>query len=386
MSENLLENLMKQYLIQTQIPNKNDLLFDILEIQNNMTGRIGSSVANSFILESSQLLVNSIFLFERGFFDCAYYSLRQALELSTTMVYLSDMPVETRKQKLKDWNNNKDFPMQSPMLNELKEKGYIFSDMKQKMPRFFKELYDVSRKLNKIVHKQGYRQFYRYRTFHILDEKQNIDDFLFFLRKAIGIVAVMRLSIDPFPILLLDDEIYHRSFESISDAYSKEFISKYIEKNTVEEYKQTKLFQETYNHIMKSEKRDACVYDIVWNQYINLQQQEKILKQIYLISEVDQIAVLLAFMCKNTLSIHTYGGLRFYITSLTSQDSIINNVRSSSDFDNYCNSSVKYNQPFHNSYLSVFKYKDEDFVVIHLTPISEQELNYINEKLHKISK
>lgn len=379
MAEKLLENLMKQYLIQIEIPNKNSLLADILEIQNNMTGRIGVEIANSFILEASQLLINSIFLFEKGFFDCAYYSLRQSIELSTTMVYLSDMPVETRKQKLTDWNNNKNFPMQSQMLNELKEKGDIFSNMKQKMPTFFEKLHNIYRKLNKIIHKQGSYRFYTYRLFRDLDKYKEINDFVFYLKKTIGIVAVMRLSIDPFPILLLDDEIYHRVFESISDAYSKEFVSKYIEENTVEEYKQTLLFYDTYHAIMKLEKREGCVSDIVWNHFINLQQEDKIIKQFHLIPRIGQMAVLISFLCKTPIMVYAVCGLCSYFTSLSQKENPI--INSSDTFKKYIYSKIKYNQKFHNNYLSVFKCQNEDLLLQHLTPLTNEEFDSINQGL-----
>lgn len=39
--------------------------------------------ANTFIMESVKLAVNAILLFEMGYFDCAYYSLRQSIEVAT---------------------------------------------------------------------------------------------------------------------------------------------------------------------------------------------------------------------------------------------------------------------------------------------------------------
>ena len=51
----------------------------------------------------SKQLVNAIELFEMGYFDCAYYSLRSAVEVSTTMVYLSDLPEAEREKQLEAW-------------------------------------------------------------------------------------------------------------------------------------------------------------------------------------------------------------------------------------------------------------------------------------------
>ena len=378
MSTDFFDNEIKQHLIPVQIPNRENWLWDIRQIQDNVTGRIDASVANTFLFEATQLLFNSILLFEQGLFDCAYYSLRQAIELSTTMVYLSDMPREIQKRKLKDWNTDKNFPFQSQMLRELKEKGSVFSDMKQKMPLFFSELYKTYSSLNKLVHKQGIHRFYRYKHFYSPDKTKHLNDFLFYLEKTIGIIAMMRLSIDPFPILLLDDEIYHRIFETLSDGYSQKFIDKYMGASTINEYKQTELFQGAYQHIMKLEKRTPCVSDIVWNQFIDMQREKEIRKQFHLMSQTDQIAVYLAFMCKTTTRVYVFGGLRRYHTSLLPSDTVFD-IYSSAEFDKYFKALNKYNQSFHHLYLSAFQYEDNDFLVEHLQPISEQCISEINK-------
>lgn len=382
MSKTFFEEATRQHLISSQIPNREKLFWDIQNVQHNITGRADVFIANNFILESSQMLLNSIILFEQGLFDCAYYSLRQAIELSTTMIYLSDMPIEIQKRKLRDWNNEGNFPLQSQMLKELKEKGDIFSDMKQKMPHFFEKLHNTYTKLNKLVHKQGKDKFYRNKFIYNFNNAKHIDEFLSYLKQTISIVAVLRLAIDPFPILLSDEEIYHRSFKSLSEAYPNEFIDKYIGDDIVNEYKQTKLFQEAYSHIMTFEKRSPCVSNIFWNQFIDLEQKEQILKQFHLVTTIDQIAIYLAFMCKTTIEIYALGGLWRYFTSLASSDLLCNHsINSSTEFDKYYNSSIKYNQPFHNLYLSAFQYHDNDFLVEHSDPLSQEEIHKINQFL-----
>ena len=60
-----------------------------------------------------------------------------------------------------------------------------------------------------------------------------------------GIVAIMRLAIDPFPILLMDEEILYRCFDSITDPYSEKFVDTYIGETIVDEYKKTRFYYET---------------------------------------------------------------------------------------------------------------------------------------------
>lgn len=70
------------------------------------------NIGNTFIMEAEQQLINAIELFEQGYFDCAYYSIRSAVDVSTTMVFLADMPDEERERFLDAWKDTKDFPMQ----------------------------------------------------------------------------------------------------------------------------------------------------------------------------------------------------------------------------------------------------------------------------------
>lgn len=120
-----------------EVPNVEKYFLDLENIEHTFSGRVDIPLANTFIMESVQLVVNSISLFENGYFDAAYYSLRQSIEISTTIVYLADMPDEERKEKMDAWKNTKEFPMQGQMLQQLYQYGFMISDMKEKMTVVF---------------------------------------------------------------------------------------------------------------------------------------------------------------------------------------------------------------------------------------------------------
>ena len=101
----------KENIHPLELSNKGNYYRDIANIDHSFSGRIGT-VINTFIMEAAQQLVNSIELFEMGYFDCAYYSLRSAVDVSTTMVFLTDMPLEQQEKYLEDWKDTKNFPMQ----------------------------------------------------------------------------------------------------------------------------------------------------------------------------------------------------------------------------------------------------------------------------------
>ena len=98
----------------------------LMNIEQSWTGRMDVvNIGNTFIMEAEQQIINAIELFEQGYFDCAYYSLRSAVDLSTTMVFLADMPNDERDAFLDNWKETKDFPMQGQMIKLLSNRGYI---------------------------------------------------------------------------------------------------------------------------------------------------------------------------------------------------------------------------------------------------------------------
>jgi hypothetical protein len=204
MSFDFLKYKENQHLIPVEIKNKGSYYYDLMNIEHSFTGRVDAWLSNTFIYESVQLIVNSINLFEMGYFDCAYYSLRQSLELSTTMIYLVDIDENKKEVELKKWKNEERFPMQSQIMVFLKDNGLVFKDLKDKLNSYFEYLDSVKMRLNKFVHKQGLDKFYVSRNHPINSSKSResfIKEFEDHLKTCIGAVAVFRLGIDPFPIL-----------------------------------------------------------------------------------------------------------------------------------------------------------------------------------------
>lgn len=368
-----------------EIPNVEDYFLDLMNIEHSFSGRMDIPLANTFIMEAVQLVVNSISLFELGYFDSAYYSLREAIEISTTIVYLSDMPDKERKEKMEDWKNTKDFPMQGQMLNQLYQYGIVISDMKEKMESFFAEIKDVSRKINKCIHKQGLRFFYVSRNHPVNVKKDDnifIENYVYFLEKTIGIIAVMRLAIDPYPVLLMDEDILLRCFDSMTEAYKNEFVEKYITKETLEDYKKTEMYLNHYNGHIIEEKKNYAVFDIMQHQVIDTTKRKEILSQIHLLDEADKIATYIALISKKVVKVYTYGGFQMYFTDRkTNRKSLSWN---GTEFKQFEESNQKFNQKYDEALISVFKYnigdnKDETFFVEHNEHLNDYDTKLISE-------
>jgi hypothetical protein len=365
----------RKNIIISKLEKKEKYLWDIQEIKDSFSGHSGAiGIINSFILESAQLLTNAVFLFEKGYFDAAFYSLRSAIELSTTFVYLYDMPDYLKKQNLMAWKAENDFPMQGHMLKKLIVNGKNFKDMRDKMSVFFDAAEKNKKALQKYVHKQGLRHFYVARSslkndFFVKYMKQ----FEYFLQKAIGIVAVMRLAVDPFPILLMDKEVIYRCFDSITEPYTEDFVNKYINPETIEAYKQTTLYQSHANELLANERKEQATFDVTNNRYINLDEIDTIFAQRRLLSWSDRCAVTLVFTYPQASKIYFSGdSYSPYFTPIKSNRKDLS--YSSVNFDNFAKAKHKLNQLYGEAFISVFRIGSEYCFIEHNNQLTANDI------------
>jgi hypothetical protein len=364
-----------QNLLSIVVSNKDEYYMDLRNIENSFTGRMDAQITNKFIYESVQLVINAIVLFEKGYFDCSFYSLRQALELSTTMIYLIELDEQQREEELSNWKTQSDFPMFGQMMIFLNNNNYVFSEMLEKMSNYFSKLKIVKEKLNKYVHKQGFNTFYISRN-SVLNNEEDIvqlkNDFNKYIKICIGAIAVLRLAIDPFPILLMDKEIYSRTGDTLTLAYSEEFIEKYIGNEYIENYKKTQMYINHYEDIMKEEEKLPCVVDVVETQYIDKNKINIILSQKHLLSKTNIIAVLIADFSEKVAKIHCHNGLLSYFTSTKT-------VRksfkfSSRDLQKVKKSNSYINRKYDEAYLTYIKIYEEDYFIEHNEKFSHNEI------------
>ena len=366
------------------LPNKEKFYMDLRNVGiASFSGREDIwGFGNTFIFEAEQLIVNAIELFEMGYFDCAYYSLRSCVEVSTVIVFLSDMPEDEREAYFEAWRDSKDFPMIGKMMKQLSEQGNVFADMKEKMKDFFSDTRDLKGKLNKYVHKQGFRHFYVSRN-HPLNSQLSQDTFIsnfeHYIKRCIGVVAVMRLVIDPFPILLMDEEILYRSVDSFTEPYSEEFAEGYIGENTLKAYKTTDIYEKAYEFFIKEERKTPAVLDVIKWKYINIAKIDEILKQHHLLSKHDVVCILMVYNCEKIVKVYRSIGFPIYSTDRKTNRTDMS--RSSYDFKNFlknffinfakAKAEDKINQPYGEAFISAFIFDDEPYFVEHneiLTP------------------
>lgn len=359
------------------LPNKEKFYDDIQNIEHSFSGRIDEVSVNTFIMEAAQLLVNAIELFEMGYFDCAYYSLRSAVDVSTTMVFLVDMP-EAEENWYERWKNVKQFPMQNKMVKSLIDLGNVLSDMHQKMPSFFDKARELSQRLNKYVHKQGFHQFYVSRN-HPLNQQNPRDRFIECfesdLKDCIGVVAVMRLAADPFPVLLMDGDFLNRFTNSLTEAYSDSFVEEYIGEDIINAYKNTAIYQDTYQYYICQEEKNEATFNVLYYQYIDTSKIGEIMSQKHMLSEIDITAVSLVNCCKKIVKVYAWHGLHWYFTDRKTNRKSQNLIGLS--FKQFEANDSKYNQPYDEAYISVFRISGETYFVEHNETLEAEEITLL---------
>ena len=368
------------------LPDKERYYWDLQNIENSWTGRIDANLCNTFVMEAEQQLVNAIELFEMGYFDCAYYSLRSTVELSTTMVFLADLPETEREKQLEAWKATLDFPMETQMIRQLAKSGAVFADMLTKMADFFSDAKKLNAELNKFVHKQGLQHFYMARNHPINQNKSQttfIKTFEDYLTRCLGVVAVMRLAIDPFPILLMDEEILLRCFDSMTEPYSEDFVEKYIGQSTLNDYKKTDLFLGTYDSFIKDEKKNESVFNVMKYQYIDTTRFDVIFSQLHLLSIYDIVAVLMTFACNKIVKVYALNGVLMYHTNKETNRK--SHSWSTDDFNRFGKSDKLINQKYDEAFISVFSFEDELYYAEHNEPLQQKDadmvVNYVSEQL-----
>lgn len=382
MSFNHIEYRETKNITPIKLANKEQYYLDILNIEYSWIGRLDVMWwANTFLMEAAQLIINAIVLFEKGYFDCAFYSLRQSLELSTTMVYLVDADESNRDKELAQWKSAGHFPMHRQMMKTLEKRRKEFVDIREKMGEYFEDISATKSKLEKYVHKQGFGKFYISRNRFAPPQKyQNalIHVFEEHLKKCIGAVAIFRLIIDPLPVLLCDEEIYNRTGDFLTEPYSCDFIEKYIGSRHVEAYRNTEMYKGFYEHFIKQEPMKPPVVAVVKNQYIDKEKKQEILNQRHLLSPKDLVAVTLSCFSDKIACIYCMGGLSQYFTNVKTVRKAM--VWSSQDLVNMKNSGEKYNIRYGEAYISWLDFQGECYFIEHNEVFSESEITELEKQ------
>lgn len=388
MVNNYEKNLLERYLKPVEIENKEFYYSLIYEISESLTSGIivdlfHSNKINMIITEACQSLANSIRLYELGYFDDAYYSMRSAIELATIMLDVGDNEYEKMVNNMNLFSNKEYRNFRASTLRYLKENGIEFRDVANKMPNFVNEINNTCIKLNSFVHKTGFDNFYGIRNYYNENfHKKQLDDFENNLISSIRIVAIMRLVIDPFPLLLADEEIYYRSPNIMTYPFNEKLLE-VMGEESIAKFKNTDVYKSYEEELMKLEKRNQEVNNIVMADYIDLDNLENIYLQKHLLNHHELKYVDIASCSEKIILIISDNGFSRYSTSSNTHEILCNHT----DI-NLKDSSENFNIKYDSIYVSILQHskdKISEFTgrinyiyIFHLTRFNKIEINKLN--------
>lgn len=354
-------------------------LFMYLNNLSLFTGQLDIMYCNTFLDEAMRLLNNSIYLYEDGYFDCAFYSIRQSSEVVDSMLYLSN----NQRSTLADWSTKEWFPTDNKIKPRLVELSESYSEIKTLIPEYFDKYDDLIKKSNKIIHKQGFDTFYRLRTIfpdeYNFSQEKEIDIFEETLKYAIGVLLIIFIILEPISLALADEEVspklnYNLLTEPIDTDYFEEFLGIY---DIIPKIKKSKFYQKFIAEFADKEPMLPSVFSVVREEAWDIDALDEIEKQLKLLTPYERFMFRILKCGIKISNFYFNQGLTWYYTSI--ENNYNRNSFGGEEFKNYLTASNPFNQPCANVYMSVLMMYEEPLYMEHNDPLSTEEIQKLKD-------
>lgn len=375
--QEIIDSMRNQSKVNIHIPNRDELLLYLHGLMLT-TGQIKAMYCNSFLDEAVQLLINSVFLYEDGYFDCAFYSIRQSSEVINNMLYLAN----NEKSELNKWSAKKSFLTDGKLKKELERLSQNYNEVKILIPDYFDHHDKLRNKANKIVHKQGFDTFYRLRSLSInkvdFSQDEELDFFVELLKYSIGLALILFIILEPISLALADETLsqklnFNLLTEQIDTTYFDRFLGLH---NIIPQICKTKFYQDLVAELSEKETMLPSVYSVVREEAWDIDKLNEIETQLHLLNSYERF---MFCILKGEIKVsHFYynGGLSWYFTSIKSNNE--RNHYGGEEFESYLVPQNRFNQPCGNIFMSVIVMYDEPLYMEHNEPLSNDEIYILN--------
>ncbi len=382
---NELDDWYYRHLTANIIKNKEDVLSVSENIDNSFSGRTDIWGLHIFFVESACMIRNAVSQYEQGFTDAAFYSIRTALELARVVTYFSSQNQPLESSLYKAWVCGERFPFDSKIRAALIDAASVYNEIRTALSDFFDDQDNRLKQANKYIHKQGYKTFYTQNTLRpdLNDFRKHETNELFnnFIVNSTVEVALLRLCIDPFPVLLQDESVMYKiHFQPVTFPFTKNTI-KFIGEDRIGQYRKTAFYQSHVESFASNEELCEEAYSVMNDEYYDRCSWEKIKPQLKLLSLNDQIAVLIFNSSKSISDIYFYGGFAHYLSNVHSNNGIVRGF-DSRDLDRVRKSHYKSNAQYYKTFMSYFSYSDVECWIEHNIKLTEKQI----EQIYKIIK
>lgn len=288
------------------------------QLADSASGLVSTPSFNQFLLESCQLLANSLDLIHQGYFDAAFYSVRQAGEVILIGTLFSNLEESERKAKYEKWVSLERFPSFSELSKMLRSKDIEYRDLLEQMPEIDELISKLNKRANKYIHKQGHESFYT-KPYEVASESARHirEDFTDYYKTTVKVCSIFRLAVDPFPILLNDPECEYRFPDCMTFEFGQSFIDNCLGNDFVEHYIETDYYRNWVNAIKSTfPQLKEATYNVSNLHYIDLANIEDILDELDKLTLYEATAVLFtALFSEKVIAIHITGTLDAFSNS-----------------------------------------------------------------------
>lgn len=359
-----------------QLPERDELLM-YLHSLTLITGRVDIMYCNAFLDEAIQLLTNSIFLYEDGLFDCAFYSVRQAGEVVNSMLYLS----ESKHEALESWSAKEHFPMNNKLKALLEKLSCDYKEIKSLIPEYFEHHDELIKKTHKIIHKQGCDTFYRLRNqipdkYRFSQEKET-ELFAESLKYTIGIVLIIFIILEPISLALSDEEITLKlNFNFMTAPIDVNYFKAYLRlDDMVDKIKGSKFYKAFISNFADKESMLPAVYSVVREEAWDVNALDEIEKQLELLNAYERFMFRILKCGFRVSNFYFNSGWTWYFTSIKSNYK--RRVYGNKEFDKYLEPGNRFNQPCESVFMSVIIMYDEPLFLEHNDPFTNDEIQVL---------
>lgn len=344
------------------------------------TGILQNMFCNGFMTESVELIKHALFLYEDGYFDCAFYSLRQSVEIINSMLLLSD-----DEDRLKEWKAKAWFPMDKAVKGLLEKNNAAYSEIREKIPEFFTHYDELLKTANKYIHKQGFDSFYAYygRVNAEAEEKRTAL-FVELMKHAIGMILIMDIALDPLSLALSDPEVdSHIPFDAMTEPIPVHMFEEFLSPDLLNKIKETDHYQTVKQYFLGMEELNEATYGVVRCQYFDTSSLKDIEEQETFLSVYERL--MLHILQAEIPATHFYTDFSVlgYTTSIMPIKQI--SYYSSHQFDQFIGAEDMFNILWNEMYISVVKYLDTHMVIQLNRELSNTELEIIKTLTHRLS-
>ena len=369
LEEMIIENMKDECKKKCKLPERKELL-SYLHNMMLITGRLDIMYCNAFLTEATQLLINSIFLYEDGYFDCAFYSIRQASEVFNSMLYLSNED----SGELEKWNAKERFPMDSKIRNQLEKMVYGYKEIKIILDDYFKHHRELINKSHKIIHKQGFDTFYVARLQENFAYEDDEKFFMEVLKYTIGIGIILFVILEPIALALADDEVSGKlNFDFLTEPIDCNYFERFLGlEDIVDRLLKSNYYKGFAAQFEDRECMNIATYSVIRENAWDISSLDEIEKQIHLLRPYEKFMFKILKLGIKVTNFYYMDGLGWYLT--TYKSAYQRNCFGSSEFKKYLNEGMRFNQKCEKIYISVVSMYDEKLFLEHNEALTENEI------------